>query len=249
MRNVPKPNTLSPSLSSGKVCVERIDVCCAFRDADIGYTFYRFLGTALTIALSLSVGLFLCFPITSCNLLLDDDLAGPVPSSDSSELRGSTTLDSGTQPRSDVGTGADQQDTHAEGALDTGSFADGNTDGEVLNELCSDGVDNDGDGLRDCYDEDCATAPSCATASAEDCFNGSDDDGDALVDCDDADCVDLCGNGGDDPLCMIICMMDPSGMGMCDCSDFEDCTNGTDDDGDGAIDCDDEVCANDPACG
>ena len=48
---------------------------------------------------------------------------------------------------------------------------------------CSDGVDNDGDGLTDCDDSDCF-GPSCV----EVCDDGVDNDGDGDTDCDDEDC-------------------------------------------------------------
>ena len=50
-------------------------------------------------------------------------------------------------------------------------------------EVCNDRVDNDADGLVDCFDDDC---PPCD----EDCTNGEDDDFDNLVDCFDPDCSD-----------------------------------------------------------
>lgn len=50
---------------------------------------------------------------------------------------------------------------------------------------CSDGVDDDGDGVTDCEDaDDCSLSADCA----EDCSNGTDDDGDFAVDCDDLWC-------------------------------------------------------------
>ena len=132
-------------------------------------------------------------------------------------------------------------------------------DGPIITgpEICTGGVDEDGDTLIDCNDGDCAADPACAATTAEDCFNSIDDDGDGLRDCEDPDCERACGGGGgggggDDPLCMIICMLDPSGLGFCDCGGGggggEDCTNGTDDNGDGAADCDDLLCMMDPAC-
>jgi hypothetical protein len=54
-------------------------------------------------------------------------------------------------------------------------------------EVCTDGVDNDGDGDVDCADSDCAEDPSCRT---EICGNCLDDDGDGLVDYEDQDCCD-----------------------------------------------------------
>ncbi len=72
----------------------------------------------------------------------------------------------------------------------------------VMESSCSDGIDNDGDGLIDCDDGDCDLAPTCIT---EICDNGIDDDGDGLVDCADGECftnttncVEICDNGIDD---------------------------------------------------
>jgi hypothetical protein len=62
----------------------------------------------------------------------------------------------------------------------------------VLVENCTNGKDDDGDGLIDCADPDCAADPACLTTkvggTAEICNNGIDDDGDGLVDCADPDC-------------------------------------------------------------
>ena len=55
-------------------------------------------------------------------------------------------------------------------------------------EACAGGIDEDGDGLVDCHDPDCATAPECQPR--EICDNCVDDDGDGLVDSDDPDCCD-----------------------------------------------------------
>ena len=53
---------------------------------------------------------------------------------------------------------------------------------------CSDGEDNDLDGLVDCDDPSCAGVPACAEDSAEECADGSDNDWDGLADCDDPGC-------------------------------------------------------------
>ncbi len=62
--------------------------------------------------------------------------------------------------------------------------------------ICSDGIDNDGDGLIDCLDPDCCSDPACpAYASNEGanggvcCANSLDDDGDGLIDGEDPDCL------------------------------------------------------------
>jgi len=121
----------------------------------------------------------------------------------------------------------------------------------VVDEACDDGVDQDLDGLVDCFDSDCAYTAACA----EDCTNGVDDNGNGAVDCFDYPyCVDApachetnCTNGIDD-----------DGFGDIDCNDSdcvtepacaESCTNGVDDNGNGAIDCLDYIyCYDAPVC-
>ena len=92
-------------------------------------------------------------------------------------------------------------------------------------ELCSNGVDDDGDGAVDCADSDCVNDPVCGDPR-EICDNGLDDDGDGAIDCADPDC-------SSDPYCL---------------AGHELCTNGVDDDGDGATDCEDPDCATAPDC-
>lgn len=140
------------------------------------------------------------------------------------------------------------------GAADGGAADGGAPDGGATVETdCSDGTDDDGDGLIDCDDPDCAGAEACIE---QDCTDGSDDDGDGLTDCDDPDCLGNpwcperdCDNGEDD-----------DGDGYADCLDADcvddpacntpesDCSDGLDDDGDGAIDCDDSDCARAEGC-
>ena len=55
-------------------------------------------------------------------------------------------------------------------------------------EICDDGVDNDGDVLVDCDDPDCVSFVDCLV---EICDDGIDNDEDGLVDCDDPDCADF----------------------------------------------------------
>ena len=79
-------------------------------------------------------------------------------------------------------------------------------------EDCTNDADDNGNGLVDCADVQCASQPACL----EDCGNGTDDDGNGATDCDDSQCFD-------DPTCE------------------EDCVNTTDDNGNGLIDCLDAV--------
>jgi hypothetical protein len=62
-------------------------------------------------------------------------------------------------------------------------------DSSAPDEHCTNGVDDDGDGLADCADPDCEHRIACRGAGGvEVCDNGVDDDGDGLVDCADAAC-------------------------------------------------------------
>src|SRR5690606_24200229 len=60
--------------------------------------------------------------------------------------------------------------------------------GQPGQEICDDGIDNDGDGAVDCQDSDCLNHPSCAIPD-EICDDGIDNDGDGAVDCQDSDCA------------------------------------------------------------
>lgn len=134
---------------------------------------------------------------------------------------------------------------------------------------CADGIDNDFDGLIDCYDDGCMLrelqCPSVETncgliSHLLCCRDGDDDDFDGDIDCDDADCAtapecipedqhvvagNSCTDGSDNDL---------DGDFDCDDSDCtgkqgcEICTNLVDDDGDGDIDCDDADCIDKPEC-
>lgn len=58
---------------------------------------------------------------------------------------------------------------------------------------CTDGMDDDGDGMVDCADADCFEAASCVAGGREErtdaaCGDWIDNDGDGAVDCDDEEC-------------------------------------------------------------
>ncbi len=127
-----------------------------------------------------------------------------------------------------------QRDQDADGAVDA---LCGGSDCNDLNPLaspgksenCTDGADNDCNGVADCFDPACRDTTSCGCTprlSGELCNNAIDDDCDGTVDCNDADCV---------------------GISSCGCS-AELCQNGADDDCDGRLDCEDPDCAATPAC-
>ncbi|MDA3865099.1 MAG: hypothetical protein PF689_14655 [Deltaproteobacteria bacterium] len=116
-------------------------------------------------------------------------------------------------------------------------------------EICDNEIDDNGNGLTDCEDDDCEGYLVC---NQEICNNEIDDDGNGHIDCDDQDCFasdlcneleEICNNGIDD-----------NGNGDVDCDDSacsehtacqtpaEICDNEIDDDGDGHVDCDDQDC-------
>lgn len=129
---------------------------------------------------------------------------------------------------------------------------------------CSDGLDDDNDGFVDCRDPDCANANACVQR-LEICNNNVDDDADGTVDCADTDCASdpvacpsccfvtigqscvpsCCQNG----VCQGNCFCSPQVCSQCQPPPVaEDCTNGVDDDGDGAVDCVDSDCAQSLSC-
>ncbi|MFB5601048.1 MAG: LamG-like jellyroll fold domain-containing protein, partial [Nitrososphaeraceae archaeon] len=101
-------------------------------------------------------------------------------------------------------------------------------------ENCTDGIDNDGDGLIDINDPDCQ--------SPENCTDGIDNDGDGLIDINDPDCQspEVCDDGIDNDGDGLIDINDP------DCQSPENCTDGIDNDGDGLIDGADPDCPSTP---
>ena len=91
--------------------------------------------------------------------------------------------------------------------------------GQAFEFQCDDGIDNDGDGLTDCADDDCFFDPSCQNPGGEICNDGADNDADGLVDCDDLeDCSSFpgCDSGGGD-------CCDANGSPGCDNQLGEDC--------------------------
>lgn len=92
--------------------------------------------------------------------------------------------------------------------------------------LCSDGRDNDSDGLIDCKDPDCKKLVSCLENTFLACNDLFDNDLDGLVDCFDPDC-----------------------WAFVRCFERENnCGDGIDNDGDGKIDCDDDGCLGSRYC-
>ncbi len=73
-------------------------------------------------------------------------------------------------------------------------------------EICTDGIDNDNDGLIDCDDPDCNSIGIICESVA--CNDGIDNDGDGDIDCEDSDC-------------MVPIIEDITTMPISDCSDLQ----------------------------
>ena len=111
--------------------------------------------------------------------------------------------------------GGEVSTTEAGGEGDT---PEGGQGGGLAKEDCINGSDDDGDGLVDCEDPECATQVACS--KIENCTNGTDDNDDGLVDCDDPSCtyadacfVESCST-------FYICLAEKG----CDCEVGKDCT-------------------------
>jgi len=115
--------------------------------------------------------------------------------------------------------------------------------GAWLLAVCTDRLDNDGDGRFDCGDPGCSDVPELCCGREDDagaCTNGLDDDADGFVDCDDFGC------GAAAP-----CARPPApaerdaGAGTSTSTEDspERCRDGCDNDGDGYVDCDDFDCS------
>ncbi len=114
---------------------------------------------------------------------------------------------------------------------------------------CTDGADNDGDGLTDCEDSDCLGAEACL------CWDGEDNDRDGLTDCEDPECAfsNACCSVHERAHACCTDGRDNDGDGLTDCEEDPDCagaccSDGMDNDGDGLTDCDDPECAGNVDC-
>lgn len=123
----------------------------------------------------------------------------------------------------------------------------------LVSENCDNTVDDDGDGLVDCADEECDQHPRCLPEDI--CNDRVDNDGDGRIDCDDPDCLslevcqpELCDNLLDDNNDGQIDCQDAQCVGLEVCDGVETCWGGIDEDGDGYTDCDDDDCLGQPVC-
>jgi hypothetical protein len=118
---------------------------------------------------------------------------------------------------------------------------------------CSDGLDNDGDGLVDLVDPGCADPDDVSEMGA--CEDGTDNDGDGLVDFpDDPGCGSsddgsehsselICDDGLDNDADGLVDFADDPGCGFPMApTEAPQCDDGLDNDGDGAVDLGDAAC-------
>jgi len=72
---------------------------------------------------------------------------------------------------------------------------------------CSDGIDDDSDGVIDCQDPDCNGVGSCGNGPEHEnnCADNFDDDGDGDVDCEDSDCAQAPSCQGGSGSCVPVC--------------------------------------------
>jgi hypothetical protein len=165
--------------------------------------------------------------------------------------------------------GDGSRDGSSDGIAD--SLRDGRLDGPtdrgvevavcLAGEICGNGVDDDCNGLADCFDPVCQDVPACIDRKKELCDNDKDDDGNGLVDCRDPACFgdkacvvpgrEICNNNLDDDDDGLIDCKDPDCANDPTCvpqPGDEICDNGKDDNGDGLVDCSDPKCKTFPAC-
>ncbi len=122
---------------------------------------------------------------------------------------------------------------------------------ETTDALCSDNIDNDGNGYADCMDYSCSRNPDitvCGERAPEDtdaaCSDMVDNDGDGHTDCDDYDCSRS--------MSVTVCAGVPTGgatggamQGPSE-SDDATCSDMMDNDCDGYVDCMDYSCSRHP---
>lgn len=136
---------------------------------------------------------------------------------------------------------------------------------------CTDGRDEDGDGVTDCADADCYEDAHCHAGGTDErndarCSDWVDNDGDGVVDCEDEDCqipaITVCGGSwqghpaaetsAEDTIPALsgdMSVEDLVGRGGDADGERNDavCSDGFDNDGDGRTDCEDFGCRFDPS--
>lgn len=124
---------------------------------------------------------------------------------------------------------------------------------DMPSEVCDDAVDNNANGLVDCADPACSSAPGCAPP-VEICGDGIDNDANGFADCADSICrstsacpppvVENCGDGVDNDNNGLADCKDPACVASAGCQSAgrEICGDGIDNDKNHLIDCRDPAC-------
>jgi len=124
---------------------------------------------------------------------------------------------------------------------------------------CTNNIDDDNDGKIDCEDDDCKDTPACSPGGGKCTIDADCTSYGEFYRCENGECVLIpCDERGDQAECTSD--VDCGANEYCDTEDcicvpetpeisYETyCDDGIDDDGDGLVDCDDDDCADDPAC-
>jgi len=126
----------------------------------------------------------ICFeilPITVDEICLDLDFARENHTSEYAPAftNISEWINSSTQSAVQIVNYNDLNSSNAEACIDF-------IENDIL--VCTDGIDNDGDGLIDCEDPSCNSIGIICENNMVTCMDGVDNDGDGDIDCDDLDC-------------------------------------------------------------
>lgn len=130
--------------------------------------------------------------------------------------------------------------------------------------FCSDGLDNDGNGLTDCQEAACSADSACIESPGNgNCSDGIDNNGNGLTDCQEATCSSApscqetptngnCSDGIDNNLNGLKDCQETACQSSPVCAETTSngnvCSNGIDDNGNGLVDCADPGCTGSPAC-
>ncbi|MGL1904081.1 MAG: fibro-slime domain-containing protein [Fibrobacterales bacterium] len=206
------------------------------------------------VRLTYTLILFLCIGCFDFGVQEKSTSAGLL-SSDSGTSFTESSSDSSPES-SELVTNSNLESSESEYSLDSPSISSSSTSHPESPEAsileCSDGIDNDNDGLIDCLDTRCFNHIFCFERGTSLCNNGIDDDYDELVDCDEPACIETqkckaaslpesssseSNQGSSDDISSSIQLIDIFGE-----NSAELCDDSKDNDNDGNTDCADSEC-------